>query len=159
MVGQHDQDQPLDVFVPLREAAQAYDLSVGALRARARAGRVRGYKVEGPTGREWRVSLRSLEAAGLPPRASAPTSQHPHVRILALEEQVAVLRRLLAGERRRADRADQELGHALLEGGRLRSELSRAPDRTGPAVDQVRVPAGGGSSHAAAGPEVPGPRS
>ena len=159
MVDQHSSDQPLDVFVPLREAAQAYEVSVGALRVRARAGGVRAYKVAGPAGREWRVSLRSLEASGLALRVTARSPQDPHARVLQVEAEVAGLRRVLAGERRRADRADQELGHALLEGGRLRAELSRALEQAGTSEVQVSVAAGCGSSRSAAGHDVPEPRS
>lgn len=125
MAGQHDTgDDPLDVFVPLHEAALAYDTSVSALRARARSGGLRAYKVTGPHGREWRVSVRSLESAGLQPRG--PVTAAADERVAELEARLATVRRLLGAEQRRADRADQELGYALLELGRLRAATSRA---------------------------------
>lgn len=125
MAGRDGDDEPLDVFVPLHQAAQAYNVSVGALRSRARTGGLRAYKVAGAHGREWRVSLRSLQAIGFSRRVPADACDEERARVLELEAELAVARNLLAGERWRADRADQELGHALLEVGRLRSALMR----------------------------------
>jgi len=131
VAGQHEtSEKPLDVFVSLHEAAQAYDTSAGALRARARAGGLRAYKVAGAHGREWRVSLRSLEAAGFATRVPVPPSGDDHPRVRELEAELTVLRRLLVAEKGRADRADQELGHALLEVGRFRSALTRAVEHS-----------------------------
>jgi hypothetical protein len=118
-------DQPLDVFLPLHEAARAYDVSVGVLRARARSGGLRAYKVAGPHGREWRVSLRSMASAGLVPRVPAQGSGDDDHRVMELQAELAGVRRRLVAEQRRADQADQELGHAMLELGRLRSRLAR----------------------------------
>ncbi|WP_340295167.1 hypothetical protein, partial [Aquipuribacter hungaricus] len=142
MTGEHavgaaasvDVPAPLDVHLTLAEASRTYAVPVAALRSRARAGGLRAYKVDGAHGREWRVSVRALEEAGFVVR---PAGSSADERVSELEAQVAALRHELAGERRRADRADQQLGHALLEGGRLRSALeraqARAEDRTVPA--------------------------
>ncbi|MFC5382589.1 hypothetical protein [Aquipuribacter nitratireducens] len=120
---------PVDVYVPLQEASRAYRASVASLRARARSGRLRAYKVPGPHGREWRVSLRSLASLGVLPRVPAQAGDSEG-RVARLEAEVLELRARLAAERRRADRADQELGYALLQLGRLRSAEAAAGDRT-----------------------------
>ncbi len=167
-------DPLLDVFVPLHEAAHTYDTTVAALRARARRGALRAYKVGGPHGREWRVSLRSLQTGGYGLRPVAPS---PEARAQELEQQMSGLRRRLDHERRRADRADQELGLALLEAGRLRAALARAtaagadatgepPEHpTGPVpvppehpTDPVLVPPGLVGAGAPAVPGLPGQR-
>lgn len=126
----HAEKDPLDVFVSLREASQAYDISVAALRSRIGFGELRAYKVAGRNGHEWRVSLRSLKAAGYAPRLPAQTSRSDSARVRELEAELAAVRRRAAAEQRRADRADQELGYALLELGRLRSSTSLPVDRT-----------------------------
>lgn len=139
-----------DAHLTLAEASRTYGVPVATLRSRARAGGLRAYKVDGAHGREWRVSARAIEAAGSVPRPTG-SSADPRERVSELEAQVAALRHELAGERRRADRADQQLGHALLEGGRLRSALERAQGR----VEEPSVLAGPAGSAGPAGHGAP----
>lgn len=111
----------------LQEAARLYEVSLTTLRRRVRRGEVRASKVRGPWGPEWRVSRRALEDLGMRARpVLADGAEHP--RIVELEREVASLRRVVAVERLRADRADQELGFAMLESGRLRAALARATE-------------------------------
>ena len=110
----------------LPEAARRYDVSLRTLRTRARSGRIAAYKVRGRWGHEWRVSERSLEASGLPRRAAPPEGAASRSRVAYLEEELGAVRRALSTERFRADRANRELGQAMLECGRLRSALAGA---------------------------------
>lgn len=108
----------------LQEAADLYEVALATLARKVRLGQVSAYKIRGPWGREWRVSRHAMEAAGYRRRPPAAESTDP--RVAALEQQVAHLRRVVAAERYRADRADRELGSVMLECGRLRSALARA---------------------------------
>ena len=127
-------DEALDLS--LQEAAALYDVSLATLRKRVRAGQIIGYKTHGPWGKEWRVTPRALERFGYQPRpATRPEDLSPDQQVASLERQLAAIRRVVALEKRRADQADQELGHLMLEMGRLRTALARAQQE---AAEQVR---------------------
>lgn len=126
----------------LQEAARLYGVSAATLGRKARWGVVTAYKARGPWGWEWRVSRRSLEASGYRPRpadGAGPAGEADPPRdpqVTELQRQIATLRRVVARERLRADRADRELGQAMLECGRLRRALARAEaGATGAATD------------------------
>ena len=128
-------DEPLDLS--LQEAAALYDVSLATLRKRVRWGEILAYKARGPWGNEWRVTRRALEAFGYEPRPQTPVEDlSPDQRVTSLERELATIRRVVALEKRRADQADQELGHLMLEMGRLRSALSRAQEEA--AAEQAR---------------------
>ncbi|WP_129337956.1 helix-turn-helix domain-containing protein [Cellulomonas endophytica] len=122
----------------LTEAARVYDVPVTTLRRRVGRGEIPAYKVRGVRGYEWRLSRRALDeraaADARTPRgpsastASAPDpgDDRPAGCHRVLEQELVALRRAAAAERHRADRADRELGHALLESGRMRSALEQA---------------------------------
>ena len=110
----------------LREAAELYDVSLRTLARKARWGEIEAYKVRGPWGHEWRVSPAALEAAGMRTRTARPVTSSGCPQVAGLEREVESLRRTVAAERWRAEQADRELGHAMLESGRLRGALARA---------------------------------
>jgi hypothetical protein len=111
----------------LQEAAALYDVSLATLRKRVRSGQILAYKARGPWGHEWRVTRRALEAFGYQPRPSVPADElSTDERVVSLERELAAIRRVVSLEKQRADQADRELGHLMLEMGRLRTALSRA---------------------------------
>ena len=121
-------EEPCDLS--LQEAARLYGVPVATLSKRVRWGQIDAYKVRGPWGHQWRVSREALEAFGY--RQVPPSDEEPQdPRVAELEREVASLRRVLAAERVRADRADRELGQLMLESGRLRSALARARAASG----------------------------
>lgn len=112
--------------VSLRDAAHLYTVSTSTLARRLRLGELRGYKVRGPWGHEWRVDRDELEATGYGRRPAPELGTTADPRLVPLRRELASLRRIVAAERLRADRADQELGFVMLECGRLRGALARS---------------------------------
>jgi excisionase family DNA binding protein len=103
----------------LSEAAQLFNVSLGALRRLVTVGGIDAYKVSGLRGREWRVSSSTLRAAGYQPR------------VIDLDDadggaEVRRLREALISERARSTDLDRRLGYALLTVGRLRGRLRDA---------------------------------
>jgi hypothetical protein len=121
-----DNAEHLDRDLSLQEATRLYDVSLRTLRNRVRCGEIPAYKTRGPWGQEWRVNGRTLEAAEFPRRPVVLGTDDDDPRVAALEQELATLRRVVVAERQRADRADSELGYAMLECGRLRSALAKA---------------------------------
>jgi hypothetical protein len=121
-----DNAEHLDRDLSLQEATQLYEVSLRTLRNRVRCGEIPAYKTRGPWGQEWRVNGRTLEAAEYARRPVVLGTDDGDPRVAALEEELATLRRVVVAERQRADRADGELGYAMLENGRLRSALAKA---------------------------------
>jgi excisionase family DNA binding protein len=110
----------------LQEAAELYEVPYKTLGLRVRYGEIEAYKARGPWGREWRVSREALEAFGYRPREvrePGAADQPDDLRAQRLEKELAAAKRAAAAERNRASAADQRLGEALLECGRLRAAL------------------------------------
>ncbi|GAA2726527.1 helix-turn-helix domain-containing protein [Cellulomonas aerilata] len=133
-------DRPAGTGTPagdlsLRDAALLYAVALRTLRTRVRCGQIPGYKVRGIRGHEWRVSRDALDISGLAARPAVTTAagERPG-RVAALELELELARLALRAESARADRADQELGFALLECGRLRAALRRAESMLGSTV-------------------------
>ncbi len=116
-------------YLSIREAAERCGVPVRTMAKRAYLGEIEGaHKVRGPRGEEWRVPVAGLEAFGyqLPAERSVNSSE---------DAEVAALKRTAAAERNRAEEADRRLGHALLEGGRLRAQLAQEQARRQQAED------------------------
>ena len=110
-------------FLSPREAGERYDLVVQSLVTRLRNGELAGFKVRGPHGREWRVSVNTLESFGFRPRPRRDDQPSVDPQVAELEATVRELRRKLAFERNRADAADRKLGEAAMTIGHLRAAL------------------------------------
>ncbi len=108
------------VDLSLQEAAELYDVSLGALRRRVTLGEIAAYKAHGVRGREWRVSALVLHQAGYALRTGQPTEAE------GAYSDVRRLTEALVAERARSARLDGELGYALLTIGRLRGRLQEA---------------------------------
>ena len=140
----------LDRDLSLQEATRLYDVSLRTLRNRVRCGEIPAYKTRGPWGQEWRVNGRTLEACEFPRRPVVLGTVDDDPRVTALEAELATLRRVVVAERERADRADSELGYAMLECGRLRSALAKALRDSEESTD--------GSPRTSVPPQTPVPR-
>ncbi len=112
-----------DVALSLPEAAHRYGLSLRTLSQRVRTGEIPAYKVRGLRGREWRVLSAELEQCGYTARAEPPASA-ASAQLVALQQHIRTLEGQLAAERRRSATLDQHLGGALLECGRLRTQVA-----------------------------------
>ncbi len=115
----------------LRDAARLYDLSLSTLGRRIRNGEIEAFKSEGADRGEWRVTAKALEAFGYqrrPEPAPKDDTYDPRT-IRKLERELAATRREAEAQRRRADRADRELGEALMEAARLRAALAAETSR------------------------------
>lgn len=108
----------------LREAAANYPIALRTLRTKVSRGEIRGYKVRGLRGREWRVTLRALEDVGLQPRSGRPEGTAHQGLAPAAERELAEAWRIARIERSRAAAADRELGYALMETGRLKAVVA-----------------------------------
>ncbi len=117
----------------LKDAAEAFDLSLRTLSNRVRNGEIPASKRRGPWGDEWRVTTDALEQFGYKRRSSGESSDSTsEPRVVRLQRDLAAAHRALAAERNRANEADRMLGAAMREVGRLRAALQRTQDDTKP---------------------------
>ena len=127
----------------LHDAALAYEISARTLAQHVRCGQLPAYKTHGVTGRQWRITREALDAAGYRPRPMPATAAEEDPLVTRLRRELVTSRRAVAAERRRADDLDRHLGHALLECGRLRAQLTAAtsPEAGPTELDLVSVEA------------------
>ncbi len=117
----------------LKDAAEAFDLSLRTLSNRVRNGEIPAFKRRGPWGDEWRVTAEALEQFGYKRRLSGHASDGAsQPQVARLQRDLAAAHRALAAERNRADEADRMLGAAMREVGRLRAALQRSRNDTTP---------------------------
>lgn len=108
-----------DEVLSVEEAAAAYDVSALTLRRRAQYGEIDGaVKVRGRRGQEWRVPRTALESLGYVPK------EQPAPDVATLLAAVRKLSESVAAVQEENSRLNAELGGAVAEAARLRSEAA-----------------------------------
>jgi hypothetical protein len=116
-------ESALGELLSLRQVEARYFASARLVATALSAGVIRGRKVRGAHGKEWRVSVADLERAGYRPRLAAPGPDHADA--VELLRAVTALEQALAHSRVELEAARQELSRSVMEIGRLRAENQR----------------------------------
>ncbi len=140
MAGPQSDEPPSEELLSVTEAALAYGLPEWKVTRLVRENQLDGaHKVRGTTGRVWRIPAAALEAQGFerqPPDPAAPDATVT-LELAELRHTLHSLTGTLRIERQRLANKQTELEDALLQIGRLRSELKYERSRREDAEAQV----------------------